>query len=450
MVKVVWLPLVTAIAFMPVFAQAQTRLPTHTQAPESKQRWLLSASTSGDDYSLLGADEPRGTLTLAHAMQLALRANPDLSASRHEAVAANAEIDQAGLLPNPEVSWLLEDTQRDTRTTTVQFIQPIELGGKRAARIAAATRRSAVVDATLLARQAALRADVKRAFFDLLSAQQQSHLADESLALAQQVTSIARRRVAAGKVSPVEETRAGITQANIRLETARAKSALLNARRHLAALWGSRAPLFSKVSGQLETLPVIPEWNALKTHLSAAPAMLQARAEVERRQAIAEVEDSRRIPDVSVTLGVKRDEQIGRNQAVVGVSIPLPLFDRNQGNLLAALRRTDQARDELLATEIRLDGELTQGFQRFLSAQTEVHALRDEILPNAQSVYQAVTKGFTFGKFAFIDVLDAQRSLLQVRTRYLQSLSAAHRAAADIEQLLGQPLNAISQKDPVS
>tara|TARA_R110001599_G_scaffold64023_3_gene178774 strand:- start:381328 stop:382677 length:1350 start_codon:yes stop_codon:yes gene_type:complete len=447
MVKILWLPLVTAIICLPVFAQTQTH--AAAQALKKREHSLLSlAAVSKDNLASLEEVKADSTLTLAHALQLALRANPDLSASRHEAAAVNAEIDQAGLLPNPEVSWLMEDTQRDTRTTTVQFSQPIELGDKRAARISAASRSSDLADATLLAKQVALRADVTRAFFELLSAQQQSHLADESLALAEQVTSIAARRVAAGKVSPVEESRAQIAQANIRIEAVRAKSTLLNARKQLAALWGSTAPLFSKVSGQLETLPVVPEWNVLKTHLSAAPLMMQARSEVERRQAIGKVEDSRRTPDLSVTLGVKRDEQMGRNQAVVGVSIPLPLFDRNQGNLLAALRRTDQARDELISTEIRLDGELAQSYQRFLNAQSETHALKDEILPNAQSAYQAATKGFTFGKFAFLDVLDAQRSLLQARTQYLQSLLAAHRAAADIEELLGQPLDAISQKDP--
>ena len=128
--------------------------------------------------------------------------------------------------------------------------------------------------------------------------------------------------------------------------------------------------------------------------------------------------------------------------ADVHAPVPLPLFDRNQGNVLESLRRTDKARDELSATEIRLDNELAQAFEKLNTSRQEAEALQKEILPGAKSAYDAAVTGFEFGKFAFLDVLDAQRTLLQTKSQYLRALSDAHRAAAEIDGILGEPVRA--------
>jgi outer membrane protein, heavy metal efflux system len=382
--------------------------------------------------------EPAGPITLDQALVLALDANAELSAARNEADAVNASITQANALPNPDVSLLVEDTRRETRTTTVLFNQPIELGGKRDARVKAATRAHDAAHADLLAVRAATRATVIAAFFDVLNAQEKRRLAEASLALAQRATETVARRVIAGKVSPVEETRSRVATANIRLALNQANSELALNRKRLAAIWGNPHPRFERAVGELEQLPALPDWPTLEQRLQQSPALIRARHEVERRDAMARVETSRRTPDVTVSMGVKREEELGRNQAVIGVSIPFPFFDRNQGNVLEALRRTDKARDELAAAEIRLDSELSQAWQQLANARQEADVLQHDILPGAQSAYDAAGKGFAFGKFGFIDVLDAQRTLLEARSRYLQTLSEAHRAAAEIDRILGE------------
>jgi cobalt-zinc-cadmium efflux system outer membrane protein len=191
------------------------------------------------------------------------------------------------------------------------------------------------------------------------------------------------------------------------------------------------------VEGAVGTLPALPALEQLNARLANAPNLLRAQLEVNRRQALTQVERTRRIPDVTVSLGARRNEELGRNQAVFGISIPLPLFDRNQGNLLEALRRTDKARDELIATEVRLSGELVQAHERLNAARQEVDVLQNEILPGAQSAYDAATKGFELGKFSFLEVLDAQRMLLQSKSQYLRTLTEGHRTVAEIERVLG-------------
>lgn len=144
---------------------------------------------------------------------MALGANPDLAAARREVQAVEATIRQARVRPNPLISTFTEDTQRSTRSTTLQLNQPIELGGKRAARIAAAERGSDAASAEFDAKHAEIRAVVMSSFFDVLTAQERLRLIQSSVMLAQRATLAASRRVTAGKVSPVEETKAWVAEA---------------------------------------------------------------------------------------------------------------------------------------------------------------------------------------------------------------------------------------------
>lgn len=381
--------------------------------------------------------EPTMPLTLPAALSMALEANAELSAARYELQAVEASVQQAGVLPNPSVELSAEDRRRDKRETTFLLSQPIELGGKRSARVQAAQRGKDAAMAELDARRAEVRAAVITAFFEVLTAQERLRLAEESAQLAQRAADAAARRVAAGKISPVEETKARVAESGVRLELNRARNELASARKRLASTWGNPTPHFERAEGRIDALPGLPGLNDLSSRLAMAPTVARARSELDRRQALAQLERSRRVPDLTVRLGVKRSEELGRNQAIVGVSIPLPLFDTNRGNVLEALRRADKARDELTATEIRLESEIAQAYAQLDTSRQEAETLQKEILSGAQSAYDAAVKGFEYGKFGFLDVLDAQRTLLQAKSQYLRALSEAHRAATEIERIVG-------------
>lgn len=381
-----------------------------------------------------GLVEPAGPLALTDAVALALRANPTLAAAAREVDAVHGQVQQAGLLPNPELAAQVEDTRRDTRTSTLVLNQPIELGGKRAARVRAAEGAREVAAAALATTRADIRGEVIGAFFDVLIAQEGARLAAESKALAQRATATVARRVAAGKVSPVEETRARVAEAGVAVEQTQAESALRAARSRLAALWGNATPRFERAVGDLAPPEAVAD---LAARLDAAPALRQAGAEVVRRRAVVELERARRIPDLTVSVGIKRDEALGRNQAVVGLAVPLPLFDRNQGKVAEALAREDKARDELAAARFRLAAEAAQARERLESARLQADTLAREALPGAERALEAATKGFELGKFDFLLVLDAQRALFQARSQHLRALAEAHRARAELDRILG-------------
>ena len=196
-------------------------------------------------------------------------------------------------------------------------------------------------------------------------------------------------------------------------------------------------PRFERVDGSATELPALPSRETIEARAAASPQLRRAQLEVQRRRALADVERARGVPDLTLSLGVKRDQELGRNQAVIGLALPLPVFDNNRGNLLEALRREDKARDELAATRTRLVSEALQAREQLDAARAEAKALQDDILPGAQSAYQASSKGFELGKFGFLDVLDAQRTLFQAKAQHLNALAQAHRAAAEIDKLLG-------------
>ncbi len=422
---------------LPFLITASTAFPIHAQSVVQTYSY---ASTAPQTRMEQGAAIP---LTLATTLDLAFKANPEIAIARREAEATEGAVQQAGLIPNPELSTLIEDTNRDTRTTTVQINQPIELGGKRGARITAAKRGRDFAQIELTGKQADIRATVIVAYYDVVIAQERQRLAQASFELSQRATLGASRRVLAGKISPVEETRARVAESGVRIELAQAENDLELARRKLAATWGSNNPGFDRVEKPDTELSALVPLNELTERLQQSPVLQRAKIEVERRQAMAEVERSRQTPDVTLSLGAKRDEQLGRNQAIIGLTIPLPVFDRNQGNVLEALRRTDKARDELLATEVNLNMELGNAHGRLSTARMETQLIKTEILPSAKRNYEASSKGFELGKFSFLEVLDAQRTFFQAESQYLRSLAETYRAAAAIDRLLGVPFSAI-------
>ncbi|VXB42383.1 TolC family protein [Massilia sp. 9I] len=373
-------------------------------------------------------------LTLHAAIARALRSHPEIRAARGEAAAQAGAVQQAGMLPNPQLELLREGSGEPNRSTTVQLNIPLELGGKRAARVRAAERDQRLAQRDVDAVRARIRGETIAAFYELAAAVERSRLAGELAAIAGQASEVAGKRVLAGKVSPVEETRARVAQAGVRVEALQADRERERAKGRLAALLSlDPRSLVIAPAGTAELPGLIP-LPELLAQLEGAPAMARARALVAQREAAVEVERARRMPDLGVALGTKRED--GRRQAVVGLSVPLPLFDRNQGNLLASLRRSDKARDELDAEVLRLRAELHDAHARLGAALAEAALISTEILPGAESAYGATRRGFELGKFSFLELLDAQRTLFQSKSQYLLAVAESHRAASDIERLV--------------
>jgi cobalt-zinc-cadmium efflux system outer membrane protein len=380
---------------------------------------------------------PGEPLSLVQAIELALEGNPEVAAATRQFEATEGQVLQGRSRPNPELAYSLEDARSQTRTQSWQLNLPVELGGKRAARTKAAEKSREQAQAQLAELKATVRANVAAAYFDVLTAQERLALARDSAALAKSSTDTVAKRVAAGKVSPVEESKARVAEAGVRVELAQAASEQRNALSRLFALFGRIDAPFTFLEGKAESLPSVPSLADLQPLISSAPGVVLARIEVDRRKALTDLEQSKRVPDVTVSVGMQRSNETQRNVLLFGVSVPLPVFDRNQGNLLEALKLEDKARDELQAATVRLHSEVAQARERLSTIIAEVQSLKQDVLPGAKSAYDAATIGFENGKFNFLEVLDAQRTYFTAKSQYLKALGEAHRAAADIDRLLG-------------
>jgi cobalt-zinc-cadmium efflux system outer membrane protein len=401
---------------------------------------LLNAHAAGQAATLYKGEQPRAADPVAHplsleqAIVLALSSSPELrSVAQNVAIAEGARV-QAGLVPNPEFSILREGMQQGTRTQTVQVSQALELGGKRGARMNLADQDLALAAGDVGVGRTNLRADVTTAYLEALTAQERVSLAQASLDLAAKATRAAARRVAAGKISPLEQTRSSVAEAGVRLELSQAVAEASLAKRRLAALWGSTQLMEQPLVMPEIDLSAIPSIEDLQARLEISPQMQRARMQIVREEAQVKLERATRIPDLTVTLGNKKDNELNRSQTVVGLSVPLPLFNRNQGNLLSALRRVDKAKAEAEVERLRLTQALMDAYQRAQVAQEQIGSMRNEILPSAQSAFEAAVTGFELGKFGFLDVLDAQRTLFQNRAQYLRALSDRYRSIADLQR----------------
>lgn len=393
--------------------------------------------SASEAATLATQNEPVATITLKQAMDLAIEANPDLAIARRELDAVTATRMQAAVFRNPELAVDVEDTRSQTRQTTYWLGQPLELGGKRGARIESAERARDVASAELDMRFAGVRAAVIQSFYEVLSSQERLRLAQSSMELANRGLDAASRRVMAGKVSPVEETRARVAASGARIELNQATADLGNSRKRLAALWGNPSPRFTEAAGELEMVPKLPTLVNLNDRLQNAPEAIRAKQEVSRREAMLRVEESKRWPDLIVRGGVQRSAATLENVNVAGIAMAIPIFDRNQGNISEARVRVMKARDEQTATDVRLQSDLAQAHQRLTAALQEVADIQKEILPGAQSALDATTRGFELGKFNFLDVLDAQRTLFLARGQYVRALGDVQRTVAEVEAILG-------------
>ena len=180
-------------------------LTTATLFPSTSFSQVAQASPAQVPLSAASAPAPTvQPLTLAEAIRLALQFSPQIVANQQELAASDGTVIQAGARPNPEIQALIEDTRRESRTTTVQFSQPIELGGKRSARVSVAELGRAQTAVDVEGRRAQIRADVSDAFFGAVIAQERVLLAQASAELSGRAADAASKRVQAGKVSPVD------------------------------------------------------------------------------------------------------------------------------------------------------------------------------------------------------------------------------------------------------
>jgi cobalt-zinc-cadmium efflux system outer membrane protein len=238
----------------------------------------------------------------------------------------------------------------------------------------------------------------------------------------------------------VEETRTQVALSTSRIALERAQRDLEAARKRLVATWDGSIPAFASAEGTLDAIAAIPPAERLLERIAQNPDIARWATEMVQRQAIVEREAAQRIPDPTLRGGFRHGRDTGDNALVMGVAIPLPVFNRNQGGVLEARYRLAKAGEERRAAEAQVRVAMAEAYAALSKALVEATTLKNEVLPGAQRGFDAVSEGYRQGKFGLLDVLDAQRTLFEARGQYLEALAAYHKAVTEVERLIGAPL----------
>ena len=431
-----------AIAFCGCSNQNHRAAPLagNSQIPEMRTERLPDAPAAQPD-------ELTGTITLQDAVAYALVNNPKLKAFSLDIRAAEARKLQAGLLPNPEIDVEVEElggtgdrTGFDSSETSIQIGQLIELADKRSKRTHLADIEKDLAELDFKSERLDVMADVAGAFIDVLAAQEQLSLSKELVDLSEKTYSTVAERVRAGQDSPVEETKAKIVLSNTRIEFERAGNKLISARHQLAATWGGSYPTFEKVTGEFYEMSPAPSFEELAGLISQNPDIARWPVEENKHRAAVELEKAKATSDIKLSGGIKYLDEGDDSAFIVGLSIPFPLFNRNQGNIQQATYVLAKTEEQYKAALTEIRASLAEASTKLLSSFSEIKIIKNDVLPLARSAFDATNQGYRKGKFEYLVVLDAQRTFFEARAKYIEALAGYYKARADVERLIGQSL----------
>ncbi|MCC6650500.1 MAG: TolC family protein [Candidatus Eisenbacteria bacterium] len=387
-------------------------------------------------------------LTLRAAVQLSLSANPRLQSLGWEQRKADARTRQADARPNPQLSIGVESAAGASAGSeaTLSVGQLLELGGKRDARVALARAEGRVALLDAEAERLLLIGDVVARFLEALGAERALVVSEEEIHAAEEASATNAHRVASGAAHPVEKRRADVELASLRLERTILKSEAANARARLSATWGEAEPRFATLAGSLDSLPALPNLDSLHARALGSPLVARWRQEREARQRRLDFERARRMPDVTPSLGVRRVEG-GDHSLLGGISLPIPLFDRNRGSIEEATAALRQAPLAEAQARLELRVALAERHAELRRERDKIDALRREVLPEAARAFEEIRSGYERGRFSYLDLLEARRTWLRARREELLTLLDAHLAVADLERLAGDSLDSLSRTE---
>lgn len=386
------------------------------------------------------------TFDLDRIIDLALERNPTIA--RAEGVIQQNEGGQvqAGAYPNPTISTqtaraALRDPSSGTSLTEygVTLHQPVEWPGKRAARQHAADAGLAGATVGLDEAKLNLIAEVKAAFYALLLAERTVDLLQQNLEIVQEVARIVKARVRSGEGPQFEAVKADVEVLKAKQEITKAKNDVRVKQVGLDTLTAGALGSRYKVQGDFRSLQthLSPEYIASRD-LTHHPILKRQEKLVEQAEFTVDKERQSRVPDVTLFGGYARE--IGREAVVAGVSLPTPLWYRQQGHIAAALGTQRKEEAELIRIRNDLTREINQHAREAETAKEQILVYEEGLLKEAQEALRIARLSFQQGASSLLDVLDAQRVQRQITVDYNLARFELSLALTRFERAVGGPL----------
>lgn len=384
-------------------------------------------------------------LDLDTAVYRALTQSMTLHIANHEAQSRGSQVKQARFYPNPSFSYEVEDFAGnnnwkgwDNREERYIYTQLFETAGKRCLRTQAASYQFYASLVGYDVSKLIVLNRLNRAFINVVAAQELLKLAQEQAEIAKEVLRVATKKVEAGKVSLIQQNKAEVAYSTAINSIARARVELKNAKKRLSLIWAQTCPEFDKAIFPFYDISAPFSLEQCLADLCSQPEIVQSLYSSLNAEKNWRLEKANSVPDVTLQVGYKANYRDNDQGLIAGISIPIPFFNRNQGNIERSyfdmLKTGDQGRQLWLV----LESKLAIFYEELFRAYQEAERIKNVSLPSATQAFDLAQKGYREGKFEYLDVLDAQRTLFEIRDRYIQALVNYHTRRADIDYLNSQ------------
>jgi len=430
---------IVVVPALPAASQQAQRLvnPAASQAPTP----LLPNQAPVSSSPKRPANAP---LSLREALQQATRGNPRREIAERNIGMSDGRRQQANTLPNPTIGFEVDNFAPGNSDvvgaeTTLMLSQLIELGGKRDARVAAALGDYDAMRWELQATRLELLSETTLAFVEALSSQRRALILERQAAALERLVPLMQRRTEAGAASPSEVTRTQAAVGMTRLEQERARLEFAVARRTLASLMGQDLPDFASVSGDWGRTVRPATLEALITAIDDNPQLMRWTAIRAQRDGELLIARLKPVPDVTASLGWRYYNENGANAIRLGVSMPIPVFDRNRGGIREAQENSQKVHAERAANRLALIGVVAKAHDTVASQLKQLDLVRRTILPAARQALATIEAGYGQGRFTVLEILDAYRLVADAELMEHDALASFHSAVATIEGLVATP-----------
>lgn len=395
-------------------------------------------------------------LSLPQVIEYSLQNNGDIKALRKEKGIRDAAKVKAGLLPNPTLEVeggtgaLTGNSGENNLSLGVS--QEIILAGKREKRLALAERELEMYRWQVQDRERLLRDAVQSAFFDLILAEKRLALSKRFIALNQQLSDVTKERLKSGDVPELETTLVKVELARSEGKKMEAEKTLQQDQARLFQLIGLPSGENPAISGDFTLMVPLPrDLAALKQIAHENRPDLRA-LKVEKNKGDSDVilAEAESIPNLTAGLAVKRDTttiELGGLQDrdttyTVGVklSMPIPLFDRNQGGTQEALAKKSSAGSRLLTATKTIEREVETAYASFVNTEGVLALYRNDILPQLEKNLQLTQEAYRLGEVGILAVIEEQKKFFEVNDGYLAALHGRQTALLKLETTVATDL----------
>jgi outer membrane protein, heavy metal efflux system len=392
-------------------------------------------------------------LTLGEAIALTEQRNPQLAAFSFQSEATRQQWAARSQSPASALELQLENfagtgdlSGARALETTLQLSKVFELGGKAQRRGELGLAELDGIDAQQRATRADVIAETARRFLHVLSDQTHLEVTRRATQLAEQARDVVQARIREGAVSPVFLNRAEIALARARIAQEHAEHELAASRVALAVMWSETDAQFDRVAGELYSFPNIESLSAYSARLESNPDLLKFASEQRVLDARQRLADTQRTPNVTFSAGVRRLEGFDDQALVAGFSVPLGTRQRAEPEIQAARAEREHLRLSTSARRLELHSLLFSLYQEILHARTEATALHVEIRPQAERMVETTAEGYRLGRYSLVDLIDAQRALIEVEQDSIRAAVEFHTNLIEIERATGVGVQALAPR----